>query len=905
MSIREKLTLVFALVGLFPILALVILSYRFNGRQIREDAHRRNAIIAAEIANQIESTIDMTLWGIENLATNPDLINDNQTRSNRLAEIYRVQSDRLTSLTLLDAEGRTIESTSAFSEIQDTSLWFQAARDRNFPVVSSPLKSIETGELSLSIYLPVTGSPAGDTRVIRASFPFDLIQKSVAGMDRSNDSFMVLLDESGNVLFSNTPAQPLKKFNRSLPSDYWNLNPGGTYRMPSTKVDYEYVSQEVNPGFQLDNNRSWRLVWFEDRRNVLALLRQHSLNHFVAATFGLAFAIALGFWAGAWLSEPLQRLYRAVLRASGGDLDVRMPEHSGSIETNALAASFNKMLVQLKEAQQSLKNSMHEQAFHLQLAESLTAQLASSYEAVQHGLLLTDGRGQIVLTNSSLREAFSMDDGGYVRKEARAVLDSIAETCDSADEFRKIQQQIANDPEIVCDVELNFDLDISRSFSVYSAPVFQEKDRKIQGRIWIFRDLTEQRQLHEQLQQSQKMEAVGRLAGGIAHDFNNLLTSISGNLALAEHGLADLGIPAVSLAQVIEHVHTAQKSSSRASSLVSQLLSYSRSNAIKLAPADLNSVVWDTEEILRHTLEPNVDLELDCNEDLWLVEADVVQVQQVLLNLCVNSSDAIAGNGHIVIRTRNTEWSECGKDREEDASAETDYVCLEVEDDGSGMSEEDCEKVFEPFFTTKEQGKGTGLGLPMCHGIVEQHGGWIEIESVLGTGTIVSIYLPKSNKRLPAAKGWTEPAPVPRRLPPKAGNRTVLVVDDEPTVRIVAESVLKRNGFHVITACNGKEAVERSREMGDSIQLVVMDFTMPVMCGREAFQHMARDFPDRPVIICSGYITEVEDFRTPEGIAPREFIQKPYNLDSFIAIVFRILDGQRPQLGEAAIELPS
>ena len=903
MSIREKLTLAFALVGLFPILALVILSYRFNGKQIREDAHRRNSLIANEIANQIESTIEMTLWGIENLATNPDLINDSQARRERLAEIHRIQSGRLTSLSLLDADGRTIESTSPFSQAQDGSPWFQAARDRNHPVVSSPLKTSETGELSLSIYLPVSKAPAGDTRVIRASFPFAVIRNSVSGLERNSDSFMALLDGQGNVLFSNLAVEPLKRLNQKLPSDYWNENPSGTYRMPSNGRDYEFVSLEVNPGFQLDSSQSWRLVWFEDRKNVLALLHQHSLNHFVAATFGLTFAIALGFWAGAHLSSPLQGLYRAVLRVAKGDLDVRLPEQSGSIETNAVAASFNNMMAQLKETQDSLGWALEEQKGHRQMAESLTTQMAASYEAVQHGLLLTDSRDRIVLANSALLEAFGMGDMFLSEQEVGILLDEVVKRCDPPEEFRKLIDEIFEDPKSVCDVEFAFQMDKTRTFSVFTAPVFRGERQGPEGRVWIFCDLTEQRQLQEQLQQSQKMEAVGRLAGGIAHDFNNLLTSISGNLALAEHGLSDLGIPAVKLSQVNEHVHTAQRSASRASSLVSQLLGYSRSSAIKLEKVDLNSIVWDTEEILRYTLEPNVDLDLDCDEDLWLVEADVIQVQQVLLNLCVNASDAISGKGSIRVRTRNATWEK--NDRPSDRM---NYVCLEVEDDGVGMNQSDCDKVFEPFFTTKEQGKGTGLGLPMCLGIVEQHGGWIEVESQEGVGTTVSIYLPRSNggkvaKRKAKKRGDSSPAQATFTAAQEKG--TILVVDDEPSVRIVAESVLKRNGFQVITACNGKEAVELSLKMGDEIQLIVMDFTMPVMCGREAFQLMARDFPDRPVIICSGYITEVEDFRTEDGIAPCEFIQKPYSLEAFVEIVFRILESNQLEQDEEAIGLPS
>ncbi|MEM7386087.1 MAG: ATP-binding protein, partial [Verrucomicrobiota bacterium] len=276
---------------------------------------------------------------------------------------------------------------------------------------------------------------------------------------------------------------------------------------------------------------------------------------------------------------------------------------------------------------------------------------------------------------------------------------------------------------------------------------------------------------------------------------------------------------------------------------------------------------------------------VDLEEKLWKVKADPNQVQQVMMNMAVNARDVILEGGRIAMRTRNLELDD------RDATLVTDavpgeYVHVAIEDTGSGMSPEVKSKIFEPFFTTKEQGKGTGLGLATSYGIVQQHGGWIACESEEGVGTTFHIYFPRE-----VVPEDEEMGPEGKSAPVKGGTETVLLVDDELVVRMVGEGVLKHHGYRILTAGNGEEALEIVRERGDEIDIVMLDLTMPKMSGKDTLKHL-RDgsYPYIPVLICSGYLLDLENFGEETGITPEGFVQKPYDSEDLCRTLREVLD---------------
>jgi len=383
----------------------------------------------------------------------------------------------------------------------------------------------------------------------------------------------------------------------------------------------------------------------------------------------------------------------------------------------------------------------------------------------------------------------------------------------------------------------------------------------------VIRDITDRRQSEaalrhrdEQLRQAQKMEAVGRLAGGIAHDFNNLLTAIIG---YTEFLLAD--VPASSRGDV----EGIQKAGRSAAALTRQLLAFSRKQVIQYEILDLNSVVANTDKLLRRLISENVELVMHLQPGLAPVKTDPGQIEQILLNLAVNARDAMPAGGRLTVSTSSEEIA-AGTLRGGMPVPPGPCVVLSVVDTGSGMSEEVRSHIFEPFFTTKEFGKGTGLGLATVYGIVQQTGGYVEVDSVAGEGTRFRIGLPA----MPHEAVLKPPAPA---VSPAAarGSETVLLVEDNESARELAREALVRAGYHVLEASNGEEGLRLATDHADVIDLVITDVVMPVMGGRELAARLAVTWPDLKIIFTSGYLDDT--IVHEEALGPRSaFIQKPF-----------------------------
>jgi two-component system cell cycle sensor histidine kinase/response regulator CckA len=374
------------------------------------------------------------------------------------------------------------------------------------------------------------------------------------------------------------------------------------------------------------------------------------------------------------------------------------------------------------------------------------------------------------------------------------------------------------------------------------------------------RDITFQRRLEAQLQQAQKMEAVGTLAGGIAHDFNNLLMAIQGNVSLMLWDL-ERSHP---FYQRLENIQRQVQSGSK---LTNQLLGYARKGRYEVRPLDLNQVVRDTSETFGRTRR-EVRIKTDLAKELYPVVADQVQMEQVLLNLFINAADAMPAGGDLVLKTTNVTHLKMGG-RPYDPKP-GNYALLEVIDNGIGMDKATMARVFEPFFTTKEMGRGTGLGLASAYGIIKGHGGYIEVDSEKGKGTTFSVYLPASE-----AKAGDAPETGKTAL---TGKGTILLVDDDPTVLEVGGMMLQRLGYEVIEARGGKEAVSFYKEKQDTIDLVILDMIMPELGGGQTFDQLKQIDPEVKVLLSSGYSREGQ---ANEIMARgcRGFIQKPFTME--------------------------
>jgi CheY-like chemotaxis protein len=376
-------------------------------------------------------------------------------------------------------------------------------------------------------------------------------------------------------------------------------------------------------------------------------------------------------------------------------------------------------------------------------------------------------------------------------------------------------------------------------------------------------DITERKALQAQFVQAQKMETVGRLAGGVAHDFNNLLTVINGYAQFALEELADDD----PLREMVQEIYDAGL---RAAGLTGQLLSFSRRSVVQATSLDLNAVAGQIQKMLERLIGEDVRLTFNLDPGLWRVRADAGQIEQVLMNLAVNARDAMPGGGTLVLTTRNV-------------TTEGDWVLIEVADTGCGMDETTQQRLFEPFFTTKAPGQGTGLGLATAYGIVAQSGGRIEVSSAVGRGSVFRVYLPRYEGDAGDAIPRSSEVGLVR------GTEAILLVEDEESLRRIAERILRTAGYSVVCAANGQEALDIVRAGRDAVDLLLTDVIMPGMNGHELAIEIQRTRPGLKVLFASGYLHDAFPDRMTLG-HDFPFLAKPYSPATLTGAVRAVFD---------------
>jgi len=504
------------------------------------------------------------------------------------------------------------------------------------------------------------------------------------------------------------------------------------------------------------------------------------------------------------------------------------------------------------------------------------ASFKSMVEHAPYGIYRAGLSGELLQINPALQSML-----GYESQDELLQCNLSTDIFRNSTEYDKLKEQLSQGEDFK-NVEVGWKRKDGAQITVHCSgrPVKDEY-----GAIAYFEvfaeDVTQRRVLERQLRMAQKMEAIGRLSGGIAHDFNNLLGVIIGYSQVLKGSLGQ-GNP------LYEHADEVEKAGRRAASLTRQLLAFSRQQVLEPTILNLNTLVADTEKMLHRLIGEDVVLSASFDEGLGRVKADSGQVEQIIMNLVVNARDAMPQGGKITIATSNAEM-DAAFVRDHAGSKVGSYVMLTVADTGCGMDAETQAHIFEPFFTTKERGKGTGLGLSTVYGVVKQSGGYVWVDSEPGKGASFKIYLPRFEEAV-NAPGEGGALPETTR-----GTETVLLVEDSEPLRKLAHRFLENNGYRVVAAANGEEALRTAAQEREPIQLLLTDVVMPGMNGRVLASHLVPRQPGMKVLYMSGY---TDSFIAGHGVLePGTYLlNKPFTEETLMRKVREVLDGGKGQV---------
>jgi PAS domain S-box-containing protein len=612
--------------------------------------------------------------------------------------------------------------------------------------------------------------------------------------------------------------------------------------------------QFIEGTFPLFRDRSTdvgHLVLLQDWAPTQAFLDELRSALLFAGVGGFVLALAGGLFFSHRTSQPLMDMASAARDIAGGDWTRTVPAR-GSAEATMMAKAFNDMTRSLRDQAERLNASY--------------LRFSTVTQSARDAIISADAHGDITFWNRSAEATF-----GYAEAEVlgRPITMLIVEA-DRAAYKAALPDPNADDLTFGHIIEVTGLRKDGNQFPCeFSLAALQGRD----GIAFtaVVRDVIERKQSQdtlkqreEQLRQAQKMEAIGRLAGGVAHDFNNLLMAIHGYAEMLIHNLAP-GDERRSDAEEIV------KAADRAAGLTRQLLAFSSRQVITQQAVSLDQLVQNMQNMLQRLIGAEIQISTEVWPDLTPVLADTTQVEQILVNLVINARDAMPGGGKISIELRNIELDKIGVAAHPGLQP-GDYVEMSITDTGSGMDPETLSRIFEPFYTTKENGKGTGLGLATVYGIIQQNNGAIEVHSRLGHGTTFYIYLPR-------ATDLGKPSPITAGAVP--GTETVLLVEDDDRVRALVSNMLRKNGFTVLLASAGDQALEIAARHRGRIHLLLTDVLMPGLNGRMLSERLTATRPETRVLYMSGY-SDDDILRLGVKKNAAHFIQKPFSIDALI-----------------------
>ncbi len=549
----------------------------------------------------------------------------------------------------------------------------------------------------------------------------------------------------------------------------------------------------------------------------------------------------------------------SILRPDGTEVPVEILAQSVVVQGKRLLQGVFRDITDRKKIDEALRSS-----------ESFVQNIL---ETVDEGFIVIDRDFRILSANRAYLSQVKTPMGEVISKHCYEVSHRKIKACHEIGEDCPVKRTFeTGNPQT--SLHIHYDKNNDPIYTEIKSYPLKDASGNTVSAIEIVNNITERKKLEEQLRHSQKMEAIGQLAGGIAHDFNNILTAVTGYGSLMKAKMNEDDPLRNYLDQMLD-------SAKRAANLTRGLLAFSRKQSISFRPENLNRVIGNVEKFLQRIIGEDIELKVSLAEKDLVVMADSGQIEQILVNLATNAKDAMPDGGQLLISTGS---AELGQDfiKSHGYGQLGSYALITVTDTGEGIDEHSRERIFEPFYTTKEVGKGTGLGLSIVYGIVKQHSGYITCYSELGHGTTFRIYLPAVVRVVPGRESDVH-------LPVPGGSETILVAEDDVTVRSLVREILQQYGYRVIEAVDGDDAIKRFAEHRSRVKLLILDVIMPKKNGKEVYLALRRDHPGVKVLFTSGYTA---DILSRKGVLEdsRDFIAKPISSSELLRRVREKLD---------------
>ncbi len=760
-------------------------------------------------------------------------------------------------------------------------LWYSDAVDTDGPVWSPIYLDFATKALVMTAAQPLYNSNRDLLGVLGCGLQFKQINQFLQTMDVGNAGVAYLMELDGN-LISDSSGGPSFQMDGETPTRVQAVDsPNDLIRQSARGLrerfgtldqipDESMLSIELATGLAYGSTfhitdkfgLDWLGVIVVPEEGYMAIVRERNQVATYVLLLVIVGVLLAGLISAHFLTRPLTQLSEAARRVTRGSWDAPLATERRD-EFGEVARAFDTMLTQVRariEELQTTRNALRESEDRYARAQEAARVVTWTWD------FATDE-----IEWMELSEPIIGGTPGINRIKAPSYLRNVHQ--EDRDYVIKCLDEALNGQQ-------DFDIEhrLMRSDNVMrwvssKGDVLRQEDGTPTAFIGVVQDISERKRLESQLRQAQKMDAVGRLAGGVAHDFNNLLQAILGFAEIARDSLSPANTAHDDLTEIMS-------AATRATELVSQLLAFSRRQLLRLDNIALDAVVQEMGKMLSRLIDETITLQLVLPEQEAVIRADRTQVEQILMNLCVNARDSMPDGGTLKISVGSVTL------RPEDSESQPwarpgDYHFLRVCDTGSGMDDGTLSHVFEPFFTTKEVGKGTGLGLATVYGIVEQHNGLIHVVSEMEQGTTFEVYFPAQTGEIKH-----EIAPAPVAAP--GGGETILVAEDDSAVRQLARRILERAGYTVIIAVDGSQAIALFEEHRENIDAAFLDVVMPGKNGKAVLEHLKSRSPHLPVMFASGYAEAGvhTDFVLEEGL---KLIQKPYTPQTVLESLREIL----------------